>query len=102
MSKSDIKPGKRRHVYERDGFRCRYCADQPPVEELTIDHIIPVSRDGTNDFGNLVTCCFPCNNRKGDMLPHEAGMKLLPVSHWRAAERGAEAWEEEMRSWGLD
>jgi hypothetical protein len=33
---------------------------------LTIDHIIPVSKGGTNDKRNLVTCCHECNKTKAD------------------------------------
>ena len=44
----------------------------------------PRSRSGTSTWENLVACCFPCNNRKGDRTPQEAGMPLarrpMPIS----------------------
>lgn len=37
----------------------------------TVDHVIPIARGGRHAIGNLVGCCEPCNNAKGDMLPIE-------------------------------
>lgn len=36
-----------------------------------LDHVIPISRGGTNDPSNLVLACPPCNLSKSDKLPHE-------------------------------
>jgi hypothetical protein len=49
-------------VYARDAHQCVFCGTD---ERLTVDHIIPISRGGTNEFGNLQTLCQPCNSRKG-------------------------------------
>lgn len=46
------------------GTPCTYCAD--PSD--TIDHVIPISRGGTNHEGNLTPCCKRCNSTKGDLL----------------------------------
>jgi hypothetical protein len=35
---------------------------------MTVDHIRPKSKGGTNDWENLVTACERCNNMKGDSL----------------------------------
>jgi 5-methylcytosine-specific restriction endonuclease McrA len=60
-------------VVRRDGRTCGYCLSP---EGHTIDHIRPVSRGGKNTWVNTVACCDPCNQRKGDRLPNEAGMTL--------------------------
>lgn len=52
----------REMVYERDGHACVYCGDN---SRLTVDHVIPKSRGGSNTTTNLVTCCFYCNSAKG-------------------------------------
>ena len=48
-----------------------------PREALTRDHLIPLSRGGTNDWTNVVAACSACNTRKGNRLPEEIGMHLL-------------------------
>ena len=47
------------------------------ADKLTIDHVIPRSRGGKNDWLNLVTACKKCNQKKGNKTPEEAGMPLL-------------------------
>ncbi len=58
----------------RDGHACVYCGSK---KNLTIDHIIPKSKGGDNTWKNLVTCCSPCNLKKGDKSLEEIGMKLI-------------------------
>ncbi|MCI5210905.1 MAG: HNH endonuclease [Candidatus Electrothrix sp. ATG2] len=50
---------------------CHYCQGQFPVRELTMDHIIPLSRGGRSTKGNLVPCCKECNTAKKSDLPPE-------------------------------
>lgn len=64
----------KRNILIRDGFKCVYCGDH---KNLTLDHLIPKSRGGKNDWYNLVTCCDTCNKNKGDKTPEEAKMTLL-------------------------
>jgi 5-methylcytosine-specific restriction endonuclease McrA len=65
----------RKNILRRDGYRCQYCGTTSG--NLTVDHIIPKSRGGTDTWENLVTACISCNNKKGNRTPEEAGMKLL-------------------------
>lgn len=59
-------------LIERDGVLCHYCGCQlkhNPKEGyhpqgVSIDHIIPQKRGGSDDLGNLVLCCRRCNSRK--------------------------------------
>lgn len=60
-------------VMRRDDFRCGYCGSRA----TTIDHVLPRSRGGRNTWKNTVACCDPCNQRKGDRTPQEAGMQLI-------------------------
>jgi 5-methylcytosine-specific restriction endonuclease McrA len=67
----------RKGVLLRDNHICQYCGGRLAAKELTLDHVIPRSRAGPAAWENLVACCFPCNNRKGNRTPQEAGMQLL-------------------------
>lgn len=67
----------RKNILMRDRYTCQYCLRVLPSAELTLDHVVPRSRAGASNWENLVTCCNPCNNRKGNRTPDEAGMKLV-------------------------
>lgn len=70
-----IRPGAKRmplsvarrfDVFKRDGYTCRIC--QKAGGELEVDHIVPVSKGGTNAIENLQTVCWACNRGKGTKL----------------------------------
>ena len=63
----------RNRIYRRDGYECVYCGSK---KELTLDHVIPKSKGGKNEWTNLVTSCFNCNVKKRDRTPEEAKMKM--------------------------
>ena len=63
----------RRAVFARDSWTCQYCGSR---SNLTVDHVIPRSKGGTSSWENIVASCAPCNRRKGDALPRQAGMHL--------------------------
>lgn len=67
-------PFSRRNVLVRDRFVCVYCGSR--AKPITIDHVIPRSRGGKNDFDNCVACCRSCNQKKAARLPSESGMSL--------------------------
>lgn len=79
-------------ILRRDGNRCGYCADWA----RTVDHIRPRSRGGPNTWDNLVACCAPCNTRKADRTPEEAGMRLLwqPKAPDHLGKRQRQIWRQ--------
>jgi 5-methylcytosine-specific restriction endonuclease McrA len=67
----------RANILWRDKNQCQYCGIVQAPKELTLDHVLPKSRDGENTWTNLVACCKKCNQEKRDRTPEEAGMSLL-------------------------
>ena len=67
----------RTSVIKRDRAQCQYCGVALNRTNLTMDHIIPQTRGGANDWRNCVAACFNCNNKKGNRTPEEAAMPLL-------------------------
>ena len=89
-------PTVEKEVINRDGYFCRYCGvpviDNKARKKLLknfpaalrwggnndelhcgfqalhicLDHVVPKSRGGAHEADNLVVCCWPCNNAKGD------------------------------------
>lgn len=66
----------RKNILMRDHHTCQYCGRSGGAGDLTLDHVVPRSRGGAGSWENLVAACRRCNNRKGDRLPEEAGMRL--------------------------
>ena len=66
----------RRNIFQRDLYTCQYCYKKFNKDNLSIDHIVPKSRGGTNNWKNVVTCCKQCNMQKGDKLITELGWNL--------------------------
>ncbi len=76
----------RKGVLVRDSYTCIYCGVRPgdvvrgsvlSKMDFTVDHILPKSRGGKDNWSNTGCACYVCNHRKGNRMPGEAGMKLL-------------------------
>ncbi len=50
---------------------CHYCGGKFSPEEITMDHIVPVSRGGKSVKGNIVAACKACNSKKKYYTPAE-------------------------------
>jgi 5-methylcytosine-specific restriction endonuclease McrA len=65
-----IPPEVRQYVYQRDKYQCQSCGKTSLETNLSIDHIIPLSRGGKNDISNLQTLCLTCNQSKTNKIDH--------------------------------
>lgn len=66
----------RLNVATRDRFTCQYCQKRLPLSRLTYDHVVPRSQGGLTRWTNIVMACHPCNQRKANKTPAQAGMHL--------------------------
>ena len=76
----------RRNLLLRDDHTCQYCGLRAIASELTIDHVVPISRGGAaKTWENQVVACKRCNGRKANHLPAEVHLHLArsprPVAH---------------------
>lgn len=67
----------RANIYLRDRNRCQYCGQKFSSSELSLDHVIPISRGGKSTWENVVCACLRCNVKKGNRLPSECGIDLI-------------------------
>ncbi len=77
------------HIKEKEKIFCKYCGEElkvntpyPYYNAPSIDHKIPTSREGKNEFNNIAICCHECNIVKGTMLAetYEKMLELISIS----------------------
>lgn len=64
-------------ILKRDRHTCQYCGYTG--DRLTVDHVLPKSRGGSESWQNLVASCLPCNNSKDDRTPEEWASSLKQI-----------------------
>jgi len=72
-------PLSNRALFRRDQNLCLYCGQCFRVQELSRDHVKPLSMGGTDTWENVVTACKRCNNHKANRTPEQSGMQLLAI-----------------------
>jgi 5-methylcytosine-specific restriction endonuclease McrA len=63
-------------LYSIQHGKCWYCANHVLKCDATVDHVIPKSKGGTDDFSNKVMACYSCNQDKADKVPEVVCGKL--------------------------
>jgi len=74
LKRMEFNRMNKRVILERDAYRCKQCGS---YKNLHVDHIIPLSRGGTNDDTNLQTLCGLCNLRKSNKVESPAYGKRM-------------------------
>lgn len=67
----------RKNIFWRDNSKCQYCGKKINSKELTIDHIIPMSKGGKTVWENVVSACKGCNSIKADYMLEKTNLKLI-------------------------
>jgi 5-methylcytosine-specific restriction endonuclease McrA len=60
---------RRLAILDRDNHTCVYCTAPLSEDNFVLDHLIPVSKGGTNRKHNLAAACEVCNRRRSDSAP---------------------------------
>ena len=76
LPKKEVK-FTRHNIFERDRNTCQYCGRVLERKDLNLDHVIPKHRGGLTTWENIVCSCIPCNTRKANSTPQEAGLHLI-------------------------
>ena len=71
-----IPPLNNQTLFKRDAHLCLYCGMRFPSNQLSRDHIRPLSQGGRDTWTNVVTACRRCNNLKASKTPEQAGLQL--------------------------
>lgn len=87
-------------VRKRAKFLCEYChaSEQWQYVSFTVDHVIPLTKGGTNSIDNLALACFHCNRQKSDKLKafDEQSLSEVPLFNPRI-----DSWQEHF-IWSTD
>jgi hypothetical protein len=87
-NRSQLGKRIRFEIFDRDNFTCQYCGRMPPDVMLEVDHIIPVSKGGSNEPENLRTSCAACNRGKSDK---QLNQEINPIESARRSQEAMEA-----------
>ncbi len=73
------------YLYKLQAGICVYCESLMTLKAATIDHVVPVTRGGSDAIDNLVGCCIRCNKEKGERTLAEFAPWLADVFEENAA-----------------
>ncbi|MEN9678835.1 MAG: hypothetical protein RIS76_4731 [Verrucomicrobiota bacterium] len=76
LPKKEVK-FTRHNIFERDKNTCQFCGRIFERKDLNLDHVVPRDRGGPTTWENIVCSCIPCNTRKANRTPAEAGIRLI-------------------------
>lgn len=77
---SKQRKSKKQQLLKEYGAFCCYCHRNLPESKLTLEHLKPRSRGGSNSLENLRLACFECNNGRGDSLLFPKSLVYLNLS----------------------
>ena len=91
---SKQKQAKKTQLIGIHGSYCWHCKCRFHAEDLTLDHLVPKSKGGSNALGNLWLACFPCNNSRGNnFYPPARSFGHLRQSSVNVARKNAQAFD---------
>lgn len=71
LQRKEFSSIRKKHVaqlLEIADYKCQECGKR---DNLTVDHVIPITRGGKNELNNFQILCRSCNASKNNKLPHE-------------------------------
>lgn len=91
---------ERKSTLKRSGGVCACCGKKLTTKTMTMDHIVPISRGGTNLLENLVALCPECNKEKGNKLymPRAYYMALKNANEMIKMEHHVEEWFQSIKN----
>ena len=82
--RKSISKSKRFEILQRDRFRCQYCGASANETALEVDHIVPVSKGGSDDDSNLITACWECNSGKSATELEDSTVRIMRLTQLKS------------------
>lgn len=70
---------EKRTIYAKHNGTCAICGRPVKFKKMTVDHIVPLSKGGTNEMSNLRLACCSCNRIKSDVDDDEFYRKIFGI-----------------------
>lgn len=70
---------ERKIIYNKSGGRCELCGQRLLFEDITLDHIVPLSMGGEDSMENLQAVCYACNQFKSNILPDDFMDRIIKI-----------------------
>jgi 5-methylcytosine-specific restriction endonuclease McrA len=83
-------PWREELLFLRDRFRCQYCKQRFPMQNLTLDHVVPRTYGGKTCWENIVAACAPCNHTRGHNTKIKPVIVPYKPSYWELVEKAKE------------
>lgn len=77
----------RKIIYMKADGRCELCGRKILLEDMTIDHMKPLSMGGIDDVENLACTCYACNLFKGNILPSDFMERITEIFMYQTNKR---------------
>lgn len=71
MRRKRLRTEDRRVIYQKCNGHCAYCGCNLKFEDMQIDHMIPLRRDGVDTMENMLPACKSCNHYKSTLTAEE-------------------------------
>lgn len=69
----------RKMLYNNADGRCVLCGRKIAYEDMSLDHITPLSMGGEDDINNLQSTCESCNQFKGSIFPDDFMERITKI-----------------------
>lgn len=79
IKRKNYSDEERKIIYNKSSGRCELCGQRLLFEEMTLDHIMPLSMGGEDSMENLQTACYACNQFKSNILPDDFMDRIIKI-----------------------
>ena len=88
-------------LYKEANGKCALCGREMTLDQVTLDHIIPLAKNGPDRVDNLQICCNGCNLLKGAALPEDFANRVIAIFLYQMERKYAHKITWEFASWML-
>ena len=82
----------REMLYKQYDGRCQLCGKKLTLDNMTLDHIVPLNLGGADRLENIQIACFACNQFKSNIRPEDFEQKIIDIFLYQMKQKCANDW----------